>query len=392
MDRVPQVEFNPMAGLRPAGASFTVFAELREQYDWFRSTVGQGFWVLTRYERILEALNDPERFSSRAITVLDPEPAYRWIPEMLDPPEHTAWRRLLRPHFTPASAAAMEERIREHCRELVDGLAGKGGCDFVADFATRFPTVVFLEMMGLPTERLATFLEWEDTILHRPYEPGRATGRRKALAAVVGCFRELIADRRAEPRDDLVSAALAWRMDGEPVAEDDLLSLCLLLFLAGLDTVTAQLAYMFWHLAGHPADRDRLASDPAAVPAAVEEFLRAHAITVTGRKVTRDGEFHGCPMKAGDMVLLPLNSATRDPAAFPEPERVDLGRHPNRHLAFGAGPHRCLGAHLARLELRVAVEEWHRRIPAYGLDPDRPALEHAAQVLGLDTLPLRWPA
>jgi cytochrome P450 len=383
-----EVPFDPFAGPRPAGQAHPGLDELRERRPAFRSTAGQGFWVLTRYDDVLAALQDPETFSSRAIAISDPNPPYQWIPVMLDPPIHTTWRRLLRPFFSPVAAAALRDRITRHCAGLIDGLVAKGSCDFVTDFARLYPTTIFLELMGLPIERLDEFLAWEYAILHAPPSGG---GRAAAMAEVAACFTELIADRRAHPRDDLVTAATAFTVDGRPVTDEELLQLCTLLFIAGLDTVASQLSYMFWHLAGHDADRARVTADPDGVPDMVEEMMRVYAIVLPARRLTRDVELHGCPMKAGEMVMLPLAMANRDPRAVPdEPSSVDLDRPPTRHLGFGAGPHRCLGTHLARLELQVALTEWHARIPDYRITPGETPREHASLVLGLDSLPLSW--
>ncbi|GIH22162.1 cytochrome P450 [Acrocarpospora phusangensis] len=385
---MPDIDFNPLGGVQPAGSAFARFDALREQHASFRSTFGSGFWVISRYEKIVEVCQDPETFSSSAVSVLDPEPAYRWIPEMLDPPEHTVWRRLLGPLFSPAAVAARTEKIRTQCAALVESLAERGSCDFVTDFARVYPTTVFLELMGLPVEDLATFLAWEDAILHAP--PAERAGRVQAMGQVIGYFSRVIAERRAEPRDDLISTALGWEIDGEPVPDRDLLDLCLLLFMAGLDTVTAQLSYAFWHLAGADKDRARIAEHPGVITDAIEEMLRAYSIVMPARKLTRDTDFHGCAMKTGDMVLLPLNQANRDPGTFTDPTQVDLDRPHNRHIAFGVGVHRCLGAHLARAEMGIALEEWHKRIPNYRVPEGSVPLEHADLVLGLDTLPLVW--
>ena len=383
----PRVEFDPFAGPYPAGASHARMDELREARPAFRSTAGHGFWVLTRYDDILAAFQDPETFSSRAIAVSDPDPAHRWIPVMLDPPLHTTWRRLLRPFFTPVAAAVLRDRITRHCAALIDGFAARGSCDFVTDFARLYPTAIFLELVGLPTERLEEFLEWEHAILHSRPSTG---GRGAAMAALTACLTELIQDRRTRPREDLISAATRFTVDGRPVTDEELLELCVLLFLAGLDTVAAQLSYIFWHLARDDAARARMAGDPDVIPDAIEEFLRVYAPVLPARKLTRDVEIHGCPMKAGDMVMLPTAMATRDPRAVPAASAVDIDRPPARHLAFGAGPHRCLGSHLARLELQIALREWHARIPDYRIAPDARPVEHASLVLGLETLPLTW--
>jgi cytochrome P450 len=385
----PEIDFDPFSALRPAGESHVALDELRERCPAFHSDAHQGFWVLTRYDDILSAYQDPGLFSSRAISVIAPNPTYQWIPIMLDQPEHTTWRRLLRPLFTSGRATTMRDQIRRRCAELIDELVQRGSCDFVTDFARRYPTTVFLELIGLPAERLDEFLEWEYAVLHPP--PSGA-GRAEAMGKVAACFTELIAQRRREPRDDLVSAAIAFELDGRAVSDGELLELCVLLFLAGLDTVAAQLSYMFWHLATHDADRARITADPGVIPDAVEEMLRAYALVLPARKLTADVELHGCPMKAGDMVMLPLMMATRDARVFPDPTRVDFDRKQNRHLAFGAGPHRCLGSHLARQELRIALEEWHARIPGYRIPDGAAPREHASLVLGLDSLPLTWPA
>ncbi|TDD39026.1 cytochrome P450 [Actinomadura sp. KC06] len=389
----PRIDFAPFAGPRPAGTTHPLLDELRERCPAFRSEAGRGFWVLTRYGDIVAAYQDAVSHSSRAVSVIDPDPGYQWIPVMLDPPVHTTWRRLLRPLFTPARAAAMQDAIRRRCTSLIDGLADKGACDFVTDFARRFPTTVFLEFMGLPVDRLGEFLEWEHAILH---PPPSGEGRGQAMAKVTACFQQLIAERRAAPRaerrDDVVSVAITFEVDGRPVTDGELLQLCVLLFLAGMDTVTAQLSYSFWHLAGHDADRARIVAEPGIIPDAVEELLRAYSPILPARKLTADVDVHGCPMRAGDMVMLPLAMANRDPRVFPDPHTVDFGRTPNRHVAFGAGPHRCLGAHLARLELRIALEEWHRRIPEYRVPDGAQPTEHTGLVLGLDSLPLTWSA
>lgn len=384
------LEFSPLAGGQPVGTTAKVMDDLRAGHDAFYSTYGKGFWVLTRYADVQAAFQDPVLFSSASVNALDPSPRYRWIPEMLDPPEHTGWRRLLAPHFAPAAVKAREPRIRRHCAALIAGLADKGDCDFVSDFATPFPSVIFLELMGLPVERLETFLTWERAILHGP--PSANPERVAAMGQVTAMFAEEIEQRRAAPGDDLLSDALTWTLNGEPIPDADLLAMCLLLFMAGLDTVTSQLSYAFWHLAAHPADQKTLRDEPELIPTAIEELMRAYSIVLPGRKVTRDTEFAGCPMKAGDMVMLPLPAVNRDPDVFPDPGRVDLRRENNRHLGFAAGPHRCLGSHLARTELRVALEEWHRAIPDYRLTTPDSAKEHTYGLLGLDTLPLTWPA
>ena len=264
----------------------------------------------------------------------------------------------------------------------------------MADFAHTFPTTIFLRILGAPTDMLPTFLEWEAAIFQRT-DDASPDAAMAAMVQVMQYFGGLIEERRASRIDgahDIISTAIGWEIDGEPVKDEDLLSCMLLLFMAGLDTVAAQLSYGMHHLATNPPDRERLVADPSLVPDAVEETLRAFPIVQTARKATTDTDFHGCPVRAGDMVVFPLGSANRDDEAFPDATEFQLDRGPSRHIAFGAGPHRCLGSHLARQEMAIALEEWHRRIPTYRLDPDRPTLEHGGGVYGLDSLPLVWDA
>jgi cytochrome P450 len=366
---------------------------LRAEYPYLRSTYADGFWVMTGAEVIRDALQRPETFSSTVVTVLDSDPPYKWIPEMLDPPEHTVWRQLLAPHFTPRAMERLEDKVRERCVEVIAQFAGQGHCDFLRDFAWRFPTTIFMDLMGLPLEGQEQFLDWEHQILHPSAgdDPEQSQSRAfDAMLAVMGYFTELIEEKRAHPSDDLLSSSLDWEIDGKPIPLEDLLSWCLLMFMAGLDTVSIQLSYSFWHLAGHPDDRARIAGDPSLIPAAVEEFLRCFAFVAPARKVMQDADFHGCPLKQGDMVLVPLSGATRDPARFEDAGTVRIDRSENNHIAFGSGPHRCLGSHLARRELRVALEEWHRAIPDYRLTEGVEVTEHGGGLYAIDRLELSW--
>jgi cytochrome P450 len=349
----------------------------------------QGFFVFTDADSIREALQRPDLFSNRAVTPLDPNPSYLWIPEMLDPPEHTKWRQLLAPHFTPAASERMDAQIRQRCVELIDPLVGRDTIDFMHDFAYRFPTTIFMELFGLPMEDLDKFMAWEHQILHGSPEtdPDRSIAA-AAMMNVVGYFGKLIQEKIADPQDDLLTKAISWKLDGEAIPQDQMLAFCLLMFMAGLDTVTTQLSYSFLHLATHAADRERIVADPSIIATASEEMLRAYAFVAPGRTATKDMEFHGITFKAGDMVWLPLAGATRDPAHFEDPTTVDFDREVNNHIAFGLGPHRCLGSHLARRELRIALEEWHARIPTYRLDESVTIPEHGG-MFGLDALSLK---
>jgi cytochrome P450 len=391
---IPVVDFDPTGGTsRSAGDSMAMYDRLRERFPGvLRSTAGpNGFWVVTKCAWQRDAYQTPSVFSNAAPAWFDPEPSYKYIPEMLDPPEHTRWRQLLSPFFSPKRMALMETTVRERCVALLDEVATRGECDYVADFSQKYPTSIFLDLMGVSIDNLDQFMRWEDDILHTaPTEEGIKISV-QAMNDVMAMFAEVIAERRKSPgSDDLISASLTWRIDGQPIPDEDLLNFCLLMFMAGLDTVTNMLAYSTWHLATHPEDRERIVGDPTLIPSAVEEFLRYYAIVTPGRNVLEDIDFHGCPMKKGDIVNLPLAAATRDPDEFEHADRVIIDRPDNNHIAFGAGPHRCLGSHLARRELRIALEEWHARIPSYRLAPDAEVPEYIGVQIGMKRLPIVW--
>jgi cytochrome P450 len=372
--------------------SFGGWGRLRAEGRAFRSDIGGTYdlWYLLRYDDIREALQDYELFSSRSVQYLGDSPQ-RMLPEELDPPEHAKYRRLLNTPLAPGAVRSRTEQVRAFCVSLVEDLAPAGECDFLADFAQRFPTTIFMDLMGLPPDKTAEFIASAQAVLHLTGEQDPDFSKRAAAAMeIISDLGSAVASHRAQPRDDLITRLLNSTVDDRPLTDDELYQLGFLLFLAGLDTVANVLTYTFRYLAGHPSVRQLLRAEPDRIPDAVEEFLRLFSIASTVRVVTRDAEFAGCPMKAGDRVVLPTASAGRDGDQYPDPDEFRLDRFPNPHLAFGAGPHRCPGAHLARLELRVAMEEWHRLIPDYELAADPPVAEYVGAVAGLDALPLRW--
>jgi len=354
---------------------------------YFGDAGGHEFWLLTRLADIRAAFQQPQLFSSTAVAPDQPDPPYMWIPEMLDPPVHTKWRQLLGPMFSPEASARLEPKVRQRFSEIMDEVASRGRCDYVADVALRFPNTIFMEIMGLPVSDADQFQAWETAILHTGAVGSDVS--LNAMGEVVAYFGALVAERRKAPREDLVSRAIRFEIDGQPVSDDDLLSMCLLLFMAGLDTVAMQLSYSMMHLATHDDDRRRLVADPSLFPGAIEEFLRYYSFVTPSRKIMADTVFQGCPIKAGQMIHLPIVSANRDPHEFADAQRVIIDRADNRHIAFGAGPHRCLGSHLARQELRIGLVEWHARVPEYRLTPGVAIVEHGGQV-GLDNLSLEW--
>jgi cytochrome P450 len=350
-----------------------------------------GYWVLTDPQAVMEAYKTPDLFLSDSVIATDPNPPFKWIPIMLDGDEHRTWRRLMAPAFTPRRIKEIEDGVRVHAVRIIEALAPRGKADALMDFGNIFPTIVFMELMGLPVEDADRFLAWEHAMLNTPAgeDPDRSISV-NAQREVTEYLELVIAAKRADPGEDLISMALSWQIDGAPISHDDLMNYCLLMVIGGLDTVQSTLSWAFYHLATHPDDRARIIEDDSLVPAFVEEILRVYAIIQVARKASRDDDFHGCPVKKGDMVLLPISVAARDPRTYPDPTTVRFDRGTAPQFAFGAGPHRCPGLDLARRELRIAIEEWHRWIPHYALDESFRAIEEVGAQIRVPAVPLRW--
>jgi cytochrome P450 len=363
---------------------------LAERHPAFRSDFGPGFWVITDAQAIQAAYHDPATFSNAAIEPAEPNPKHFFIPEMLDPPEHTAWRQLLARDFSPTTVAGMTDEIRDTARRLIAEIAPQGGGDVLNLFARQFPTRIFMRKMGLPAEDLDQFLVWVEQLLHLSVDedPGRAR-RMKAFSEVSDYFDEQIALRHSNPRDDLLSRAMTWTVGGEPISDTDMHAFCVLMFVAGLDTVPIAFGYSFYHLATHPDDRRAIVNDPALISTAVEEILRVYSFSQPARLATRDVVLAGCPIKAGEMAHLPLAVVNRDPSRYENPSEVDLNRKTTNHVTFGSGPHRCLGSHLARLELNIGLEEWHKVIPEYRLADGENPMQFGT-LYGPESMRLSW--
>lgn len=389
--RCPVVNFD-VGEPRPVGAYIEELGRLREQAPIMWNDYANGFWMLLDQETVREAFQTPEVFCSDATIFTAPEPNWHWIPTMENPPQHTQYRHVLNPPFSPRAVKALEPEIRRAAVETISAFVDRGSCDFVPDFATRFSTRVFLAILGLPQEDTERFVAWVEAIF------AGFGGGEEAMAAMAVAQQEshdyfvaLLESRKRDPlgEDDFFTALLHSQVGDRPITDEEFVNIADVLLLAGLDTVKSQLGYMFLHLAAHPEHRRRVVTEPAVIPGAVEEYLRAFSIVMDGRKLAQDVEFHGCPMKKGDMVMLSVPSASRDPREFADPDAINFDRKANRHVAFAAGPHRCLGAHLARHELAIALEEWHRLIPDY-VAVETDALRETGPQLGLDSLSLRW--
>jgi cytochrome P450 len=390
-DHVPAAllrEFDHVNGLAVERDAFAVYRDAPKMRAFF-SPLNGGFWVLTKTDDIRAALQDAELFSSAATGIpAQPERKEKLYPLELDPPEHRPYRQVLAPFFAPKAVAAKAASIGRVCVELLEPLASQGFCEFNADFAQPFPTTIFTEMLGLPNSESKQFVEWNSVLLHGHDDPAR---RASAAADINTYLRDLVDQRAKDGQDDLVSKLLDTTIDGHPVSREAVQNFTFLLFVAGLDTVTAALSFAFRFLAENPAHRQQLLDDAQLVPSAVEELLRVFSFVNMGRTVVRDVEFAGVQMKAGDRVLTSTTFASMDPDEFDNPLTVDFGRRAIRHLAFGAGPHRCAGSHLAREELRTAIREFHLRIPHYEAVRVDETRMHGGGSMGMDRLWLRWP-
>lgn len=365
--------------------------ELREQAPAFRSDIAPwDLWYLLRYDDVTEAFGDPARFSSRQ-TLYHVEDTHRWIPSGVDPPEHTFYRQILNPLFGRGVIEAGEDQIRARMRELVEPLTSAGRCDFMGDVALRFPTAVFMQMMGMPLSDLDVFLGWAEALMHTSsaQDPDGLI-RADAARTVYRYMRSLVAERREAPRDDVVSSLLGAELDGRRLDDSEVVEISYLLFTAGMDTVAGTLGYVFAHLAGDTDLRRTIIEQPETMPAAIEELLRLYGIASMARVVQTDTEIAGCPVKSGDRLLLVTSAANRDPRRFDRPDDCVLDRRHNRHITFGAGIHRCVGAPLARAEVRIAIEEWHRLIPDYRVVEDAVLTHHVGGAAGYHHLPLVW--
>jgi hypothetical protein len=368
---------------------FRALDRIRDQRVFFSTAYG-GYWVLTQASDIRTAFQQPELFSSKEFSI--PAGAFprTMRPLALDPPEHGRYRQPLAPLFAPGAVARLEADLREVCAELVAGFADAGRCDLVSELARPFPTTVFVSMLGLPLSESATFVRWNHDLVHAYEEP---EVRKNAGRSIVEYLDALVAERSkedADDRDDLLSRLRRATVDGRPLDHDELVDYAFMLFVAGLDTVSSMLGFSFQCLATQPDTRARLVAQPELVKNAVEEFLRAFAIINTSRVVTRDVTFAGVSMRAGDHVLLSTALASRDPNEIDGPDTIRLDRDVNRHFAFGAGPHRCVGSHLARLELGIAIRELLVRVPNFHPAPGEPTSIHGGGSFGIDRLVVEW--
>jgi cytochrome P450 len=395
-----------------------------ETYDTMRSgcpvgyseaidTMGmKGMWVTTKYDDSCDLLQDYSNFSNQSSEY----PMRPWIPQAIDPPEQSAYRRVFNPWFTVEAMRPLEPHLEEFATELVDAMLESDHFDFVADFADPFPTKIFCELAGFPLEDYEQIMDWKNALMHA--NDGHSRGRQLAvdLAKEMGLepgeyltpdqelavrgevgqrvyayLGELADKARANPGEGMVTKLVQASYEGErPLAQEELEDTLFLFFMAGLDTVASALGLIVQTFAQNPEKRHEfidLMEDSERLDAAVEELVRYHSIVLLPRRVTADTSFHGVELSEGENIMCPTMAANRDPEEFDRPHELVYDRMPNRHIGFGLGPHRCIGIHLARRELRIALQVFHRKCPDYHLAPEG-SVEAFGGMKGIAALPL----
>ena len=334
-----------------------------------------GAWLPTSHADVSEIAYDKERFTSRSPVMSEHRPPLELAPRGIaapissDPPFHKGARRLLLPAFAPQAIDKLEQSTRDYCHELIDAMGDRNVVDAAQEYAQHIPVRVIARMLGFPEDDADRFREFVVHVLEGVDLPEER--REEGMVTLFEYLQAQVEDHVANPRDDLTSYLIAAEMDGEPLPMEHVGGTIALLLIAGIDTTWSAIGASLFHLASTPGDLQRLVAEPDLLPVAMEELLRAYAPVTMARLVKEDMDFHGCPMQAEDWVLLPFPAANRDPEAFEHADQVIIDREVNRHAAFGLGIHRCAGSHLARMELRVALEVWLEHFPAFSLaDPD----------------------
>jgi cytochrome P450 len=351
------------------------------------ASYGRPGWIATRYDVISEIFIDYEHFTAERkgmIADLVGE-NIRLNPIEIDPPAHHGYRRILNPYFTPKAINGLDQSVREACNELIGKFESKGACEFVQEFAIPFPSYVFLDLMGMPREKVGDFIAWEEGLMRAPNLEDRVAAAR----AVYDYLKQHKERQREHPSNDFLRAMVNGEVNGRPLNHLELMGMFYVLYVGGLDTVYSTLGWVMRHLATHPELQQRLRDNPDDLPAAVEEFARAFSVVVTHREVAKDFTFHGVPMRKGEEINLPIMLADRDPSLFPNPHVVDIDRK-SRHINFGTGTHSCLGIHLAKREIRIVIEEFLRRFVNIRIKPGETYRFHTGRTFGIEYLPLVW--
>ncbi len=377
-----------------------VWDELRERCPVAHTTRWGGSFMPTRYNDIQELAKMVPTLSSRTVTVIPPDPDLReeLIAELkaygtenppitADPPEHSPFKRLILPFFSPRAVAGYTQMTENLCNSLLDQLEGRETCDGAVEYAQQIPPRVIAFILGIDMARADEFTEWTRELLELGQTQPRL--RQEARHKIRDFFFEEIADRRANRREDVISQLVDAEVEGEKLSDQKIAGICNLLLVAGIDTTWSSIGSALYHFSTHADDRRRIAAEPDLLPTAVEELLRFYSPVTMARKVMEEIEFQGAEMKPGDKVLMTFPAANRDPSVFDRPNEVVIDRQQNRHIAFGTGIHRCAGSNLARMELQVALRLWFERFPDFELTSEDGVTWAGGQVRGPRNVPIR---
>ncbi len=371
-----------------------LFEQMRKKCPVARSEAMGGYWLMSRYEDCLEALKTPTVFSNTVMTLGQVEEVRgKLLPLNYDPPEHTVFRTEMAPWFSPTVVKRTEPGARDRLRRYLATYAAAGGGEFISAVAEPFPCVTFLLILGLPLEDMKDLLEWKDMLIHVLLKDDQEKIDEVVDEGIplIGAYFNRALDERAameDQPDDVLTSILHAKRGDVPFTRDEMVQTLMLFFQAGLDTVTGTLGFIMEFLATHPEHRQLLIEEPTLIPNAVEELVRYFSIVTVTRKVMETVAVAGVTIPKGDFCVIPTASAGRDELQYENASDVDFRRRPIRHLGFGGGPHRCIGSHLARMELIVALEEIFSIMPDFELDPAQEVGIHWGAVAGIDKLHL----
>jgi hypothetical protein len=374
---------------------YPIWEDLRQRCPVAHTDRFGGAWFPATHAGVSAIAKDTKNFTSRDVIVHDGRPTEEDLPAPIglappitsDPPFHQIARKLILPAFSPGVVNALEPQIRALCNSLLDDIIADGVVNASMNYARLIPPSVIREMLGFPAEDMDIFIKCVHVITESIDLPEEE--RIEMFAPVEEYFRTKIEEHMENPRDDLTSFLLNAEINGEKLAVEHVFGTMALILVAGIDTTWGAIGASLWHLAQNPKDLARLVNEPDLMPVAVEEFLRFYAPVTMARLVKADMEYLGCPMKEYDWILLGFPAANRDPVVFKDADKFIIDRAENRHVAFGLGIHRCIGSNLARLELRVAIEEFIKRYPKFELENKDDVTWAQGQIRGPRNLPLR---
>jgi cytochrome P450 len=382
----------PHSATDPGGSLYEFFDRAREETPVVRCATPEGSWyAFLRADTAKAVLMDTQTF--RTYNPVAGESGYfeeELLPASKDPPEHKKYRQIIQGPFSARTATALEPRMREFAATLIDEIAPRGACEFIEDFAGPYPGRVFMALMQFPLADLPALAAWDQKFWTSPASDPDGSTRKSGLAGIKSYVRQQLQHKRGVPDDSLIGQLTRADIDGRNLSDDEIVSYGALACIGGIHTTKAVLGRMMLHLAQRPDQQQRLRSEPTLIRRFVDEALRVYAIGESFRFVATDTELEGCPLRRGDRISVHWPAVNRDPRMFPDPTEIHLDGPVPAHLAFGYGPHFCVGMHVARHDMVIALEEWQSRIPPVALAPCAAVSERVWGGAGLEALELQW--